>query len=209
MSFQERKETYFKKLRENKDFINIILEGQETKPGQASKEMVLDPKNDLELTLAESLFQLVNDTKSLLEEAAFYELEPIKVEDSETALLYIKLIKAFRKNDNAAIEEIVSSVSIEKQAMYLYDGIVSVIGQNVEFMRYIADQVGFDIDDTLEAAQFNIYFEKATKVVQEISNKQKFISDEPDEKLVEEFKVFSDEFHRIRKRNKANKNDEN
>ena len=193
-SFEVKREKYFKKIKGNKQLlVRIIHDNKDTEKGQEMLEVLLTPKNEKELSVAKILYSMVSDLVLLMDRYYGDELKEIPNEENEGLKTYIKTIKRLKNNED--IKEISKDETPEHGAKVLYDFIVASLTNSEGSLEYIAEESGFNLSDDLELAQFEVYMNKAKRIMEENNLTNKKYQDCSDEEI-KNAKILAEEFHK-------------
>ena len=197
--FETRKKNYEKMLTENSELVlNICSNTKDSK----LLEIILDPKNEQDLDYAESAVMIFIDLMRLIQGVVDEQVKEIDVEDSISLKLYIDIINAQKNNDQEKIEEIKEhlkcNMDIKETAILTYE-MMTVLAQNPEeSMEYIIDNCGFDVDNSLDLARFQLHMTKAGETINSCLNGFDAKSFNPnDESQVKALVEYANAFHAL------------
>ena len=195
-NFNERLEHYYNKLRENPDLVNNIIKNSKD---QQSLNILLGPRTDRELLLAESTFRLMEDMLSLTEKAYFGEVKYIDVKNSRIANIYINIINALKSNNLLEVERmkkhLIEDFDVKETASLIYELLVIFSQDADDFISVIMERCGFDDNDDL--SDFKFYLSEANKITN-ADNRVDLDRLEPnDDKKFHAVLDFSNEFHKL------------
>lgn len=169
-SFEEKKQEYMECLRQNTFILSNIKTDNPDIVG-----IILDPKTERELLIAQSIITFTTDSIDLMENLSDIEVSDEDFENSISINLFVSIIYALKENDKAEIERIKNYLSTnidpEYAARMMYDFII-VFGCDMQrSIDEIAKRSGFDLEDELSRLQFINYLAKANEINN--SNKKK------------------------------------
>ncbi len=169
-SFEEKKQEYMECLRQNTFILSNIKTDNPDIVG-----IILDPKTERELLIAQSIITFTTDSIDLMENLSDIEVSDEDFENSISINLFVNIIYALKENDKAEIERIKNYLSTnidpEYAARMMYDFII-VFGCDMQrSIDEIAKRSGFDLEDELSRLQFINYLAKANEINN--SNKKK------------------------------------
>lgn len=193
-NFIEKRNEYFKKLKSNPNVLNKIIEDNKGKEkSKRTLEVLLTPKDEFELELANTMYDYICDFLNIYYAVIEEEIDEIPYEDNLFFSYLINIINAYKNNEDT--DSIIKSISMPgdcaKMVLHMYLGFLFDIESAYE---YIAEKCGFDIYDELELEQFNIYLEKVQFIINQNSNFNT-VPDELNKDNLEFFKEFYKEFH--------------
>ena len=166
-NFEAKRELYYRKLRNNKELLNsIITETNKKENGQRNIEILVTPENEKELAIAEATFSLMGDMTFLIEQVLEDNIKSIPAEKNEVVKMFVRVINEL-KNGKTDVEFISEDAPAKLQARIIYELIVTLIMDAEGTFEYIAQKTGYDLEDELDKAQLQAYFNKA----QRLSNK--------------------------------------
>ncbi len=162
-SFEERRNEYFKKLRNNNELLLKLSENKTNDP--KSMEVLLMPKTERELEVAEAMITFMNDAIDLFNNAIYGNVERIDLENSLALNCISEIILSLKNNDNKKLDSIKNyldrEISSKDEARLLYE-FISAFSMDCEAaIDFLARKTGFDMNDTLSIIQFQMYLEKA------------------------------------------------
>ena len=193
-SFEERKKEFFKKIKNKPEVLNnLIKSNMKTEKGRKNLEIILTPKNEKELSIAELTFEITNDLLELINNITFDEVKTIPLNENDGLNLLIDIVNAM-KNDKKSID--LNEKTSQYFAKVLYGLTVGLMGEIEESITYIADKTGFDLNDELETAQFNIYLSQAKNYSDSLNMFNNDIKEITDINL-EEARELVEEFHKL------------
>ena len=169
-SFEEKKQEYMECLRQNTFILSNIKTDNPDIVG-----IILDPKTERELLIAQSIITFTTDSIDLMENLSDIKVSDEDFENSISINLFVSIIYALKENDKAEIERIKNYLSTnidpEYAARMMYDFII-VFGCDMQrSIDEIAKRSGFDLEDELSRLQFINYLAKANEINN--SNKKK------------------------------------
>ena len=197
-SFEERKEEYLIKVRNNVEFLEDISE-----KNPEMLEMLIMPNTEKELELCNSIFDFFSDFASILEDMAYNNMKETDIENNDFIKIYVELINALKANDNSIIEEFKNKFNKDMSnptfaANYLYNLIILFTGYPEEAMEVIANKVGLDIDNEVDLLKLKVYLNKFRKFNDNVSNSTQVESLDPNnEEQIKFFNELVKEFHKI------------
>ena len=205
--FNERKEEYFKKLREDVDIISSLMQSE---GNIKTKQIILNPQTPQELEMAEATYKTISDLKNLLFDIMNGDVKPLDVNNCFVVDYFARLIKALVDCNQDEVNRCyleLSDMGVKEAAKLVYEMMVVFASNPEEAIDYIINKSGFNDADELQMLQFQLYLEKA----KEITNSRKAMDinnvDVDDEKQVKEYIDFSDEFHRLCEEGRVQSND--
>lgn len=205
--FNERKEEYFKKLREDVDIISSLMQSE---GNIKTKQILLNPETPQELEMAEATYKTISDLKNLLFDIMNGDVKPLDVNNCFVVDYFARLIKALVDGNQDEVNRCyleLSEMGVKEAAKLVYEMMVVFASNPEEVIDYIINKSGFNDADELQMLQFQLYLEKA----KEITNSRKAMDinnvDVDDEKQVKEYIDFSDEFHRLCEEGRVQSND--
>lgn len=201
-SFEEMKIKYLDKIEQNPEIINrLILENSNSEDGKKALVILLNPKNEKELFLAETLYTMAYDFLLLVERINHDEIPEIQNSENRALHLYIMIIRALKNNNEEYAKLITKNISSDESARIMYDFFVSFMLDANNCVEYIAEESYFDLAVENQLMKFIYYFEKAQTIMDEINSTKKNISNYTveDFKRVKEFTI---EFDRLCKEEK-------
>ena len=207
--FEEKKEEYLKTSFSRIERIELLSTKKNAQgnvkyfvysiPSDKVKKIILDPKNEKELILAESTLTLGEILNDLL-----WNPEEINIEGCMIIQIYIQLMNALKEEDQNAISRIknyLNHIDPENSAKIIYELISIVNYDPYEILDYIQSQTGFTDESYYDFVSLLNY--SITLVSQESTtqlNYKKMTPDNPEE--VAYFLQFSDSFQKIYLENK-------
>ena len=195
-NFQERREEYYNKLKNNKELLNTIIEAQNKKEkGQRNIEILVTPENERELSIAESLFSITNDTLFFVEQALDNNIKRIPAEENIALKIICRFINEL-ESGKTDIEFMPEDATGKLQAKIMYDLILSSVIDTEDVIKYIAKETGYDLEDKLDRVLLLLYISKAKRLSNESNVSEKNFDDMTD-KDVETFTELAKEFRRL------------
>lgn len=209
-NFEKRKEEYFDKLRTNPELISGMLSKGEDEKSKKMLTLLLTPKNEEELEQAEAVYQFMCDLSSVIERIITGDIKEIPLEQNECLDLYATIINTIKSGNEdedyikGILQKKYDGVSVAK---FLYDSLVSLLGNAEETVIYWSEKCGINLEDPIEAAQFQIYFERAREI---FDNKTPDVSnvDVDDSEQLKQFIEFAKEFHTLSEEGKIERSEE-
>ena len=196
-NFKQRQIEYLTKIKNNPDIINKLIIDKNSEKGQRTIRVLLDPKDEKELFVAESLFSMTANLLVLFDKIRNGEIEEIQNTENSALQLYIEIIDALKNEEKEYAECLVQSISPKDAARMMYETIISFAGYNSHnCVAYVANESGFDLRDEDEMINFYSYFEQA----KELMNKNGSMSKDLDDCTTEDFEQASElvnEFSRL------------
>ena len=208
--FNERKKAYLDKLRNNEELLAAIINSREKNTPEAMA-MLLDPQDDMQLSLADGFATVLGDTINMMTGYDYPEEED-NYDDIFLLNIFKRVINALRSNDKEALEAIKEEVQTKTSPEVLgemsYYLIKLFVFSAEEVLEYLFEQCHFDFDDPLEIAQFQIYFEKANQTINSFMPQYTFdkSTNLNDPELHNFFVRFATSFHEYYQRDFENKN---
>ena len=195
-SFKERKSRYYEKIKEHAEFFTKI----NYKDDGRMRELMLDPKDDKELAIADATFQMILDLNNLARNAQLGNIEPVDKENSFLINILVRIIKAYAASDevevNACRQEL-EELDSANAAKMIYDMLALFASSADEAVNYIAEKSGFDLDNVVDEMRFELYLKKAT----DLANERKMLDakaiDTDDQIQLNQFLDFANELHRL------------
>jgi hypothetical protein len=167
--FNIKKREYLEKLRENPDYVQGVLNSKDN--STRSLEIILDPKTDIELSIAEALYIMFTDILYLTDNV--YELEPNDLDSVEFVSFFSEMIIALKNNDEIRINELKeiaqNRLSPEFVGKIIFQFTREMIYDYEELLVHLCEKCGFDPSDSLAIAQFQVYFNKTNEIFNSIS----------------------------------------
>jgi len=205
-TFEDRKRNYLNGLNEHIDILVSLVNKEHNK----MTEIILDPKNDGELMVANATIQMIIDMKELVENIEDGMVKPIDMKSSYVVNLFIRIIKALMSRNQEEVNNCyleLKDTNIKDAAKLIYEMMVVFVVDPDKTIEYIANESGFNIDNEVDAARFQLYLQKAN----EITNKKKAIDteniDANDEMQINEYVAFTNELHKLCEEGKINPKD--
>ena len=157
--FIERRNEYFKKLKENSNVVNLFTpkDGASENAIKTYRMMIL-PQNEEELDTADSFFSIISDTINLYEDVDNGSVKNIPFEENEGLEYCINVINY--KKENGIDKDLNNSISIEEFAKLKYQFLLASFYDGESIHEYIASKTGFDLEDDIDAIQYELYVEK-------------------------------------------------
>ena len=133
--FIKRKKDYLQKLKENPRVLQklTVNEGDP----QKMMMMVLDPKNEEELKIVDTLITFFIDILDLVHRAAMKEVKEIPLEENVGISYYIEVINALKDEKEVRT---VDKLTPEEGAKILYEFLTGMINDSDETLIYIAEK---------------------------------------------------------------------
>ena len=195
-SFKERKSRYYENIKEHAEFFTKI----NYKDDGRMRELMLDPKDDRELAIADATFQMILDLNNLTRNAQLGNIEPVDKETSFLTNILVKIIKAYADSDEEAVEACrkeLEELSPVEAAKMIYDMLALFASNADEAVNYIATKSGFNLDNVVDEMIFELYLKKAT----DLANERKMLDakaiNTDDQKQLNQFLDFTNELHRL------------
>ena len=203
-SYEERLKNYFERLSNNTEILIALA----NKNNQKTVEILLLPKNEKELELADATLTFIEDTIGIVENAMEGNLKSIDPETSVMVNLYADIIKSLKENgkvDEEVMKKYISKdSSINEVALFVYESLVAFTVNPERTLECIINKSGFEgVDDELAVLQFKLLLAKAAAMANELkenstnSIKSANLYDMTDEKAVNDMIEFSREFHKL------------
>lgn len=165
-SFEERKEEYLNKLKTNPELTSAMIESSQKNGGVEKLAILVDPKTEMDLDLANCTFDFMNDSMVLLEKIFSFEVDEIPLEENEGYNYLINVINLARnKATEQEYREYVAGLTPEQVAIISYDLLVGIATDNESVFEYLAEKVGIDLTDELQMAQLTVRLEEAKKTI--------------------------------------------
>ena len=191
-SFEQRKKEYLKKLNKNQDIKYLMLAGFfENNDFTEKIDKHFNPKNEIELEMAECTFELIYDGEKLKEMIMDSRINKIPAEDNMFYKVLINIINLTKTKDTIKeYENFLRSLTPVQTANIYYGMIVGYMLDNGDksVVKYIADNTGYNIESEEDFIQLNSRLESA---------KLSLPAPVIDEKYAEEYREFANEFHRL------------
>ena len=189
-SFEERKSEYLNKLMSNQEIV-LSMRGN-TPP--ANMMAILNPSNEMELTIAETSFALISDIFNLFMN---YDDEP-NIEENQIINMYIEIINRLKNNEKFDYKMFEKHDTV-KIAKSMYDTILLSRIDPDEVAKYVSSKCGFNIDDFISMQVFETYMNQAFEMVKENSTTNpspKDLADMTDEDI-DLLIGYASEFHKL------------
>jgi len=154
-SFEERRKEYFQNIRKYSKLINDL---KEKEGNERTVDILLYPKNELELEFANAYITYIEDTIKISANASCNNVETINLEESVYINYFSSIINAVSNNIN--IDEInkINEKTIENNCELLakicYEMIVIIITNPEQLSEYIYQKCGFNIEDQEQVIKF-------------------------------------------------------
>ena len=182
--FNERKKEYFERLVENPRYIHSLLKNSED--STRTLEIILDPKTENELSVAESLCTMFDDILYLMNN--FYELKPNDLSSVEFVNLYSEMIIALKNDDKERVSELREIVKTRLKPEFIGKLMFQFFRESIYDVDALYEcfclKCGFDMTDSLSFSQFQLYFNKTNEVFNSMTdeiNGNKISTDVTDE----------------------------
>lgn len=198
--FIKRKKDYLQKLKENPRVLQklTVNEGDP----QKMMMMVLDPKNEEELKIVDTLITFFIDILDLVHRAAMKEVKEIPLEENVGISYYIEVINALKDEKEVRT---VDKLTPEEGAKILYEFLTGMINDSDETLIYIAEKTGFDLKDEIQAKLLELYLNQANKAFEKNTNFVEETEGSSNKSNLEESFVFCNLFHQICEEGKLTK----
>ena len=191
-SFEQRKKEYLKKINKNQDIKYLMLASFfEQDDSLQRMELHFNPKNEMELDIAESTYQLINDGQELKDRVMNYDVKRIPTEDNEFYKLMINALNLTKTEDTIKeYESYLRNLTPIQTANIFYGMIVGYMldYDDTSVVNYIAENTGYNITNEEDFIIFNSKLESA---------KLRLPGTTYDEKYSEEYKEMVNEFHKL------------
>ena len=159
--FKEDKEKYLSLLEENVDLaIGLIEKNNDIK----FERILVDPKDERELSIATNIFLFNCDYIKLLQQIELGLVDIPSPENVEGIQFLIKVMKLKREDKGEEIKNIdiySSEISSEREAKILYDLLISLFGSYEECIKYIIAELNISIDSELSWERLNLALQEA------------------------------------------------
>ncbi len=199
--FIRRKKEYLQKLKDNPQVLNKITVNKGDP--QKMMMMVLDPKNEEELRIVDSLITFFIDILDLLHRAAMKEVKEIPLEENVGISYYIEVINALKDEKEVRT---VDKLTPEEGAKILYAFLAGMINDSDATIIYIAEKTGFDLKDEIQAKLLELYLNLANKAFEKNSNFVETTEESPNRSNLDESVAFCELFHQLCEEGKLTKN---
>ena len=164
--FDERVQAYFEKLRSNPGLLENIMKNTKD---EKTLDILLLPSNEMELKLANVMFDVMGDILKIVEDAYYGDLKHVDPNDCRVINIYADVINAIRKGDYARLEAIkdnlCNKITSKEAARIVYEMIVVFAQDAEEAVETIARKCDIDLDDDLSVKQFELLMKKANEIV--------------------------------------------
>lgn len=199
MTFEEKREEYYNLLRNNLELLYKIIEDNKNK--EKSLEILLTPKNDRELEIAKCIFSYFNSFLNFVNNINDDKIKNIDIENNKSLDLLIEVINTLKEENKEKINELEKYLSKTIDPLFMaklmYDSTISFSINAEEVQGYIMYKTGFDPSDELDNIRFQIYINRANKMI--YKNKIDFKLDESniDSNEVTSTLIMINEFNRL------------
>lgn len=197
-SFIVRKKEYLNIIKSNPElFLSMVANTKGDKNEQDTMRIILDPKNEKELSIVLDSLSFTMDIFDLVAASSEDELEEISFEDNYGLETIINMVNNIKENDCLDTEKFDYLKDPKTLAKVMYQIFNATLTTKEEASEYMASKCGFDYNNEYEKAMFDLYLEKINTTLSEMKNnsssKVKDISNSDLNAGSEFFK----EFHRL------------
>lgn len=191
--FNERKKEYLNKLRENPSILDKFTDKITVDKGETLvlMEMLLNPNNDEELKIADMIVTLFIDIFDLKERSLAGDVKKIPLEENAGINYYVDIINKLKSKKEINPLE---TINPENTAEIIYGFITSIFSNLNETICYIAEKVGFNLEDKIESKLFELYIDKAKSLFKESNRFASPINEKVD---IEDSFAFCKKFHEL------------
>ena len=165
-NFEERKIQYFKRLNDNPFILLNLYRNNE----EAKINIILDPKTERELLIAESIITFTSDTIDIMENLDSINVSREELDNSITINLFVNIIYALKENDKDEInrikEYLSKNIDPDYAARLMFDFLVVFSSNIEEGINEIARRTGYSPYDE----EFNNYLSKANEITSSNNN---------------------------------------
>ncbi len=200
--FEIKRKEYLKKITTNARLFSLMAFRYKNNPKLIA--MIISPENESELELGNNLYKFCEEISDI----SFGDYKDNTEYDYSNSInlkLYIELINAFRKKQTTIVKKIYKSLnelSPKKAAKYTYDFYMLFANHPLAIMEYIAERCGFNTLNQKEEERFNMYFDKAHKIINKNRDSYLDLVDEievliPNNKDIALLNEYYNEFHNL------------
>lgn len=187
-NFEEKRQEYFKRLKEHEELVVELSENEENKKGL---EILLLPKNEEELNLANAYLMFIQDFKNIL-------CGNVEEIDFNNCILMDYMSIMVKLGYNNSSEEELEKVlknnwDIDSVAQISYELIVLAINGPENYADIIKERCNIDINNELDSLRLSLLISKANEKIQEYRPDLQPIN----EKSMDIFINFADKFHEL------------
>ena len=209
-NFEKRKIEYLKMLKSEPYIMKKIIESEnKSEKGQKTIEMILTPKNEMELEIGEACFKMTKDISKLVDDIIDDEVKSILPNENAGLKVLINCVNTIKNNEEnlkSTLEPTqedmakkiygIDKATPEYVAKIMYGLVVGMVNDTEESFKYIASETGFDLNDEIEAAQFSIYINKGKQICDSLNVTNKNFENCTDDDIVKA-KELVEEFHKL------------
>ena len=209
-TFEESKKEYLEKLSTNMDFVNHLIE-QKNESSRKTAKLLLDPRNERELKVANGTLTQKEDMVALTEAALCGNVEEIPLEENKGISFLINIINALADQQNlaananapvdlkATLKQRLEPLNDPKEiARICYSLLSGLAAKPIETVEYIQGKVKIDFENEIETAKFKLYLQESQDIIQKAApdptaNPSSDMTDEE----VAAFDAYVNEFHAL------------
>ena len=156
-NFENKYKTYNDKLKNNIEIIRKLIEAEYDTD---CIRIIIDPKNEEELLIADATITYLIDILAIFENITSGNIENIDLKNSFIIDFYIKAIRELKNNPNSTLEETIGNLDPAVHAKLIYDFLTTFANYQNKAYEIIAEKTGFDLDDDLSLIKFQLYVAK-------------------------------------------------
>lgn len=195
-NFETRKQEYLNKLKENEELIERLIGSNNTPISEQNVKTILSPNNEKELNVAEITFTIFKDTNDLLDAIKEGRIKELPFEDNEALNIIISIMKDIKTTGTVDKEKYTKIVE-EKVGKILYGYMIASLTDGSGMLDYVANSVGYDLDDQVDFVKFTCDFILAKQVLNVEKETNFGTIDNVTKRDIEDMKMFSEQFHEV------------
>ena len=199
MTFEERREEYYNLLRSNTELLYKII--KDNKKNEKGLEILLTPKNDRELEVAKCIFKFFDSAINLFNDINYDRVNNIDIENNESLGLLIRVINTLKEENEEKIKEIDKYLNETLNPLFaaklMYDLIIAFSMDIEESYELLMKRTGFNPDDELDNARFQVYLNIANAMVNTKKVDIKLDESTVNSKEVSDTMIMINEFNRL------------
>ena len=208
-TFEESKKEYLERLSTNMDFVNHLIE-QKDESSRKTAKLLLDPRNERELRVANGTLTQKEDMVALTEAVLCGNVEEIPLEENKGIGFLINIINALVDQQNmaananapvdlkATLKHRLEPLNDPKEiARICYSLISGLAAKPIETVEYIQGKVKIDFENEIETAKFKLYLQESQAAIQSAAPNPTAPSADMTDEGVETFEAYVNEFHEL------------
>ena len=205
--FEKKKEEYLEKLSTKTEIVTSLAKKDDER-SRATLRILVDPRDEKELKVANYTLDFTEDCLNLVTSAACGNVETVPVEENEGLKAIAGIMKMLLSGEEVTSESMTSkitnskkaSLSPEKLAEIVYGMMVGFACDPEEALEFICEELGISLENEVDLIRLKVLLEESQAKMQAMQPNQNIYQNMTD-KSVDEFVEFSEAFHSLCEKN--------